>query len=213
MLRVARFSLFSILLFALTQVLGAGNYFTPASSYSTPKSKGLAQQYNSLMDGAIRELTSVYDKDELRIVTVDESAVGGAGFWKNPSKIDEDYRYASLLVMAKTPPYLFGDDRNGHVASVLDRYGKSMMSALTKQMEAMGNQVDGIAVCIVWGGSVGGDPAKAGSEAMALFLARSDVIQYKNYKLTIEALVNRNDLFLFNGSSQIDNMLQFILEP
>jgi len=193
-------------------IAGPGNS-APVGDYSTDKGKQLAGKYGAMLDRAVVEITTVYGADELRIVKLDECMVGGTGFWKNPAKADTDSRYMGMLVMVKKPPYIFGEDRNGHVASVLDRYGKSILSALTKQMEAIGAPgVDGVAICIIWADSVTGPPNRAGAEGMALFLAREDVILYKNFKLTIQNLVNRNDLFLFNGAAELENLTQFILE-
>ena len=73
-------------------------------------------------------------------------------------------------------------------------------------------QVDGAAICIIWGNSINGDPTQAGQEGMALFLAKSDLMLYKSFKLTIQNLVNRNDLFLFSGTQELENLTQFILE-
>jgi len=201
----------AIVLGAVSLSLAAGNYMTPLDYYSSDKGKSLAQKYSINLQRAVTEVTSVYKRDELRLMTMDESAVGGAGFWKNPAKFETDNRYMGMIVYVKTPPFIFGQDRNGHVASVLDRYGKTILSALTKQLEASGG-VDGVVIGIVWGDSISGDPTQGAAEALALFLARQDVILYKNFKLTIENLVNRNDLFLFNGSGEIENLLQFIIE-
>jgi len=187
------------------------SYSTPVGDYSTDKGKQLAGKYGTLLDHAVAEVTAVYSAEELRLVKLDESAVGGSGFWKNPAKFDTDNRYISMLVMVKKPPYIFGDDRNGHVASVLDRYGKTILSVLTKQLEAA-PAADGVAICIIWGDTVNGAVSRVGAEGMALFLAREDVIMYKNFKLTIQNLVNRNDLFLFNGPKELENLTQFILE-
>ena len=187
------------------------SYSTPVGDYSTDKGKQLAGRYGASLDRAVAEVTAVYSAQELRLAKLEESAVGGAGFWRNPAKFSTDNRYISMLVIVKKPPFIFGDDRNGHVASVLDRYGKTILSALTKQMEAAPG-VDGVALCIIWCDTVSGTPVRAGAEGMALFLAREDVILYKNFKLTIENLVNRNDLFLFNGPKELENFTQFILE-
>jgi len=203
----------ALLLGVVVSVSASGAYIAPPSDYTSAKGKSLAQIYSGLLERVVKEVTAVYSSNELRIVTLDECSVGGAGFWKNPSKFGTDKRYMGVLVMAKTPPYIFGQDRNGHVASVLDRYGKTILAALTKQMQAIGPPgVDGVAISIVWGNTVQGDPIEIGSEGMLLFLARQDVISYKNFKLTIQNLVNRNDLFLFNGSGEIENLVQFIIE-
>ncbi len=190
-----------------------GQYLTPTDYYTSEKGTQLARKYSDNLEQAVSGVKSVYSDDELRIITMEESAVGGAGFWKNPAKFGTDNRYMGMLVIAKTPEYIFGDNRNGHVASILDQYGKTMISELTEEMEAIGPPgVDGLAICIVWGKDVSGDPTETAGEGLALFLAASDVKRYKNYKLTIQSLVNRNDLFLFNGSGEIENLLQFILE-
>jgi len=197
----------------MTVSAGGANYITPVSDYTSGKGKLLAQKYSGLLLRAVSAVTGAYSRSELRMVTLSESAVGGAGFWKNPAKSGTDSRYIGIVVMAKKPPYIFGQDRNGRVASVLDRYGKTMLTALTKQMQAVGPPgVNGVAIAVIWGDSVSGAPTSVGLEGMLLFLERADVISYKNYKLTIQNLVNRNDLFLFKGSGEIENLLQFILE-
>jgi len=200
----------------VTAIIATGapeQHLTPTDYYSTDKGVQLARRYPDNLIRAMQKVKSAYPGDELRFLTNEESAVGGAGFWKNPAKFGTDNRYMGMLVMARTPEYIFGDNRNGHVATVLDRYGKTMLSALTEEMEKIGPPgVDGVAICIVWGNDVSGDPTESAGEGLALFLAAPDVKQYKNYKLTIQSLVNRNDLFLFDGRGEIENLLQFILE-
>jgi hypothetical protein len=186
---------------------------TPVGDYSTPKGTTLAQKYGSNLARVLEEITRVYKPEILRPLNTQESTVGAAGFWKNPAKFGTDNRYMGVLFIATKPTYIFGDDRNGHVASVLDKYGKSILESLTKELEAANDpNLDGVAICIIWGDSVNGNPSKTGQEGMALFLAKSDVLLYKQFKLTIQNLVNRNDLFLFNGPKELENLIQFILE-
>lgn len=186
---------------------------TPVGDYSTPKGSALAQKYSSNLMSAVDEIVKVFKPGTIRPLSVDESVVGGAGFWKNPAKFGQDARYMGVLFIVEKPAYIFGDDRNGHVASVLDKYGKTMIEVLTRHIEKMNDsQVDGVAICVIWGDSVNGNPVKVGKEGMALFIATSDLLMYKSFKLTIQSLVNRNDLFLFNGEQELENLTQFILE-
>jgi len=201
------------LIFSGMAFAGLADYLTPVGDYSTPKGTTLAQKYGANLERALQEITKVYKPEALRPVTAKESVVGGAGFWKNPAKFGTDNRYMGVLFIVTKPAYIFGDDRNGHVASVLDKYGKSILETLTRELEAANDPtLDGVAICIIWGDSVSGEPSKIGQEGMALFLAKSDVILYKQFKLTIQNLVNRNDLFLFNGPKELENLTQFILE-
>lgn len=206
--------IFYLTFFILTIALaGADKLLTPVADYSTPKGAALAQKYSSNLVSAVDEIVKVFKPGTIRPLSVDESVVGGAGFWKNPAKFGQDARYMGVLFIVEKPAYIFGDDRNGHVASVLDKYGKTMIEVLTKHIEKMNDsQVDGVAICIIWGDTVNGNPVKVGKEGMALFITASDLLLYKSFKLTIQNLVNRNDLFLFNGEQELDNLTQFILE-
>ena len=186
---------------------------TPQGDYSTPKGQTLAQKYSSNISKIMTEISGVYSANALRPLSLQESMVGGGGFWKNPAKFGTDSRYMGVLYYAVKPQYIFGDDRNGHVASVLDKYGKFIIETMTKQIQAINDPaVDGVAICIIWGDSVNGNPAKTGQEGMALFLSKADLLQYKDFKLTIQNLVNRNDLFLFSGPMELENLTQFIIE-
>ena len=186
---------------------------TPVADYSSPKGQSLQQKYSANLVRALQDITKVYSAGSIRPLTMKESQVGGAGFWKNPAKFGTDNRYLGVMLMVLKPQYVFGDDRNGHVASVLDKYGKTILETLTRELTGINDPaVDGVAICIIWGNNINGPPAKTGQEGMALFLAKSDVILYKNFKLTIQNLVNGNDLFLFNGGVELENLTQFILE-
>ena len=194
-------------------IAGFEGHLTPQGDYSSSKGSSLAQKYSGNLLRAIGDITRVFRAGIIRPLSLQESMVGGAGFWKNPAKFGTDNRYMGVLFMVQKPDYIFGDDRNGHVASVLDKYGKTIIEVLTRELESMNDpQVNGAAICIVWGDSINGNPTQVGREGMALFLATSDLSLYKNYKLTIQNLVNRNDLFLFNGGRELENLVQFILE-
>lgn len=205
---------FYLSIFVLTIASASSDkLLTPISDYSTPKGSALSQKYSSNLVSAVDEIVKVFKPGTIRPLSLDESVVGGAGFWKNPAKFGQDARYMSVLFIVERPAYIFGDDRNGHVASVLDKYGKTMIEVLTRHIEKMNDsQVEGAAICIIWGDSINGNPTKIGKEAMALFISSSDLLLYKSFKLTIQSLVNRNDLFLFNGEQELDNLTQFILE-
>jgi len=201
------------LIFSSMALAGFEANLTPVGDYSTPKGTSLAQKHGSSLAKVLDEITKVYKPEVLRPLNTQESTVGGAGFWKNPAKCGTDNRYMGVMFIVAKPAYIFGDDRNGHVASVLDKYGKSILESLTRELEAANDPgLDGVAICIIWGDTVHGNPSKVGQEGMALFLAKSDVILYKQFKLTIQNLVNRNDLFLFNGGKELENLTQFILE-
>ncbi len=192
---------------------GSADHLTPLEDYTSAKGQGLGQKHAANLTNILDSIGSVYSSSALRPLSLQESMVGGAGFWKNPAKFGTDNRYMGVLYMAQKPQYIFGDDRNGHVASVLDKYGKTIIEVMTREIMKMNDpQVSGVVICIIWGNGVQGDPTQVGQEGMALFLSTSDLIQYKSFKLTIQSLVNRNDLFLFDGSQELENLTQFILE-
>lgn len=198
-------------LYVRSMASSVADSIAPLDDYTTASSKAIASKFRSRQETLLTNIASVFRSNEFRFLKTNESTVGGSGFWKNPTRFGSDDRFwGALALVVKPSHYIFGDNRDGRVASVFDKYGKTILDTFNKEMRTVTDPgVKGIAIGIIWSTDIS-TPTRG--EGMLVFIKKADCLQYLNYKLTLQSLFNKSDLFLFSGPEELDTLTQFLLE-
>ncbi|OGP60007.1 MAG: hypothetical protein A2V67_00895 [Deltaproteobacteria bacterium RBG_13_61_14] len=187
---------------------------TPVSLYSNVRMKSVAALYRLNQEHVVKAAEQ-FPPDSFRLLTTAESSVGGVGFWMNPAQFGNPDRYlgvfAKVVVPGNTP---FRNDQPGRVAAVMDRYGKPALEALAKELSMIPDPgIKGGALIFVFSREPLSSPSFFdNAEAMVLYIPKPDLITFSQYRLTLQALFNQSDLFMFEGADQMQTLTRLFIQ-
>lgn len=187
---------------------------TPLNLYSNMRMKSAAALYRLNQEHVVKAAEQ-FPGDSFRLLTTAETSVGGVGFWLNPARFGEPDRYlglfAKVILPTNTP---FRNDQPGRVAAVMDRYGKPALEIMAKELSSIPDPgIKGVALIFVFNREPLTSPDFfSTAEAMVLFIPKADLLTFTQYRMTLQALFNRSDLFLFEGEDQIQTLTQYFIQ-
>lgn len=203
--------------FIYAQTYGAGgapDVITPIGLYSNPRMKTLAGLYR-LNQEHLLQATRKFPDSNFRLLSTSESAVGGVGFWMNPAQFGNPDRYLGLFARVSVPAdHPFRPDQQGRVQAIMDRYGKEAIAALAHELGQIPDPaVKGGALIFIFApGPVNNPGFNGNAEAMVLFVGKQNLATFAEYRMTLQALFNQSDLFLFQGADQIQTLTQYFIQ-
>lgn len=187
---------------------------TPLTLYATLAAKSIANEYNPGLSRLMKTFGDNFPASQFRMYTTLDAPVGGLGFWLNPSDFSSDDRYMGVCARMLIPDSPFRDDTAGHLAAVMDRYGKSILKEMGAELAQISDpSVKGVALVFVYArGSMESPDFKSNAEAFALYIKKPDVDLFNQYRMTLQTLLNNSEIFLFQGESQIQTLTTFFLQ-
>jgi hypothetical protein len=187
---------------------------TPLNIYASFSAKSLATVHRLNLERLQNSFSETFVSGQFKLFTTAEASVGGLGFWLNPSSFGSDDRYLGLCARMIIPESPFRDDIAGHVAAVIDRYGKSIMKEMNNELNLIPEPaVKGVALVFVYGREPIISPAfNQNAEAFALYIKKADLDLFNQYRMTLQTLLNNSEIFMFQGESQIQTLTSFFLQ-
>ncbi len=193
---------------------GVPQVVTPLSLYATMNAKSIATARQSGLEKLENTFTRNFSTGQFKLYTTADIPVGGIGFWLNPSHYGQDDRYLGVCARMVIPESPFRDDVTGHIAAVMDIYGKPIMNELLKEMEHVNDPlVKGVALVFVYGKDQLTSPAfDTSAEAFVLYISKADLELFCGFRLTLQALFNKSEIFTFQGASEMQTLTTFFLQ-
>ena len=193
---------------------------TPVASYSDPYWKEASTDYYSSLTRLKKDLDTAFKPEIFQLLTTEESAAGGIGFWPIPVRIGEKSRYfcvfAKVYVPPQSPGMPFPDTQTGRILAIMDAYGKKNISFLARELKAISDErLEGAALIFIYARQ---KPGSAGfeenAEALALFMKKDDVILFSELRMTLQTLFSQSEMLpIMQGSQQIENLRLYIIQP
>ncbi|GEM_PF-1841370 len=201
----------------IAQLAGIGlvpEVITPLNIYASLTAKSLASVHQPNLERLQNSFREKFAPGQFQLFTTAQVSVGGLGFWLNPSNFGSDDRYLGLCARMVIPESPFRDDIAGHLAAVIDRYGKSIMKEMGKELDLITEPgVKGVALVFVYSRESVTNPAfNQNAEAFALYIKKSDLDLFNQYRMTLQTLLNNSEIFMFQGESQIQTLTGFFLQ-
>lgn len=224
--KLARAALAVMLVTATAQVLmlransSSGSVITPPSSYSDPAWGTKAGRYQGNLARVQSGISSKYGPGKLGFVTTGESLTGGIGFWTNPMQFGNPARYLSVFIRVQVPPRstgrAFQDNQGGRVLTIMDAYGKYIISVLAKELQAMNDpRISGGAIIFIFSKKSASDPSfEQSAEMIGIFMPSQSLITFSQLRMTIHTLFSQSAMLpIFQGQDQINNFKTLVLRP
>jgi hypothetical protein len=187
---------------------------TPLSMYATLSAKSIATTHKSGLDRMENSFQKNFPSGQFELFSTQDTPVGGIGFWLNPSHYGADDRYLGVCARMVIPESPFRDDVSGHIAAVMDRFGKPIMNELVREIEKIPEpSVKGVALVFIYSKDQIASPSfQQGAEAFALYISKEDLKLFCEFKMTLQALFNKSEIFMFQGQSQVQTLTSFFLQ-
>lgn len=216
-------AMFLILTAALLSVpagtgAGSGVVITPAGSYSDSEWKALAGKHAGNLQSFQRGIQGKFSGRPAKLLTTDESSIGGIGFFPNPLSYGEKPRYLGMFARVRLPASSpFPDTDTGRVLSMMDVYGKDCIYTMASELKKMNDpMIKGGALVVIYGknGDVNSAAFDQNAEALVMYIPRDSVMRFANLEMTIQSLFQSSkQLPIFKGGAQIENLRTVILAP
>jgi len=187
---------------------------TPVGLYSNVRMKTLATLYRLNQERVVKAAEQ-FSPENFRLLNTTDSSVGGIGFWMNPAQFGNPDRYlglfARVILPSDTP---FRNDQSGRVAAVMDRYGKPALEALAKELSLIPDPaVKGGALIFIFSKEPLASPSFDNTaEALVLYIPKDDIIVFSQFRMTLQALFNKSDLFMFEGADQMQTLTKLFIQ-
>jgi hypothetical protein len=187
---------------------------TPVALYTSGHIKSLAALYRANQEH-VAGLNERFPGGTFRLLDTVDSSVGGVGFWMNPAQFGNPDRYLGLFARVVLPTETpFRNDQPGRVAAIMDRYGKPSLEVLSKELESISDPaVKGGALIFIFSKEPLSSPTfDSNAEALVLYMPKADISMFAQYRMTLQALFNKSDMFMFQGTDQIQTLTHLFIQ-
>jgi len=192
----------------------------PANLYSDPDWKEMAEKHGKRLVEIKKRLPAGYGPGRMHLLTTAESAVGGVGFWGNPTRFGSPQRYLGIFARVQCPEPSSGrpfpDTQTGRVMAIMDAYGKHAIKVTADELEKMPDQqIAGAVMIFIYAKKPVTDPGfEENAEALALFMPRQSVKQFAALRMTIHTLFSSSQMLpIFQGAEQMEQLRKLIIQP
>ncbi len=186
---------------------------TPVALYTSVPIKSLAALYR-LNQEHVAKLNASFPAGTFRLLDTNESSVGGVGFWMNPGQFGNPDRYLGLFARVVLPSDTpFRNDQPGRVTAIMDRYGKPALEVLSKELDSIPDPaVKGGALIFIFSKEPLTSPTfDSNAEALVLYMPKPEIGMFAQFRMTLQALFNKSDMFMFQGADQIQTLTRLFI--